>query len=671
VQRNTLALLVVGLVVGSVAGAGAVGAGLIDVDAPGDGDSSTDPAPARESRGPSSGLNASSGVTQFENRSAFRAYLREGQLLADAGGPTFAVRTGSVATATATDRGVSVAETAGGDGGMAGEDASGPFRIGDTNVQVAGLDEPDLVKADDRNFYYAPRDRNVRVEPVEPGGPDSTSSDGDIHVLDASDPPRPERIAEIDDSGQLLRTGDTLVVLGRDALVGYDVSDPADPERVWTSPLNASVVTARERSGTLYLVTESRVGPATDCPIEPLGGEASIACADAYRPDTQVSADTAYSAFAIDAASGDVNDRVSFLGTGRNAVVYMSPEALYVTYTASTPRAELLGTFLREEFNRTPAWLADRVTDIQSYDISAGSKKREIHRAVHEWVESLPDGERETVRESFRSGFRSYVATHQRNLTQTGLVRIDVDEASLSVEATGAVPGRPLDQFSMDRYDDTLRITTTIPRVADADSQNDLYTLDADSLERRGNVTGMGDDQEVYAVRYVDDTAYVVTFRRIDPLHVVNLSDPDDPEEVGELELPGFSTYLHPIDDEHVLGIGEEEGRVKAVLFDVSDPANPTVADDRVLEARWSAVSESHHAFTIDRRHGVFFLPAGDSAVVMDYTNGSLAVEASIATEGRTQRARYVDDYLYVFAEDGIMVLNETTWEETTRLTID
>jgi uncharacterized secreted protein with C-terminal beta-propeller domain len=671
VQRNTLALLVVGLVVGSVAGAGAVGAGLIDVDAPGDGDSSTDPAPTRESRGPSSGLDASSGVTQFENRSAFRAYLREGQLLADAGGPTFAVQTGSVATATATDRGVSVAETAGGDGGMAGEDASGPSRIGDTNVQVAGLDEPDLVKTDGRNFYYAPRDRNVRVEPVEPGGPDSASSDGDIHVLDASDPPRPERIAEIDDSGQLLRTGDTLVVLGRDALVGYDVSDPADPERVWTSPLNASVVTARERSGTLYLVTESRVGPATDCPIEPLGGEASIACADVYRPDTQVPADTAYSAFAIDAASGDVNDRVSFLGTGRNAVVYMSPEALYVTYTASTPRAELLGTFLREEFNRTPAWLADRVTDIQSYDISAGSKKREIHRAVHEWVESLPDGERETVRESFRSGFRSYVATHQRNLTQTGLVRIDVDEASLSVEATGAVPGRPLDQFSMDRYDDTLRITTTIPRVADADSQNDLYTLDADSLERRGNVTGMGDDQEVYAVRYVDDTAYVITFRRIDPLHVVNLSDPDDPEEVGELELPGFSTYLHPIDDQHVLGIGEEEGRVKAVLFDVSDPANPTVADDRVLEARWSAVSESHHAFTIDRRHGVFFLPAGDSAVVMDYTNGSLAVEASIATEGRTQRARYVDDYLYVFAEDGITVLNETTWEETTRLTID
>jgi uncharacterized secreted protein with C-terminal beta-propeller domain len=178
----------------------------------------------------------------------------------------------------------------------------------------------------------------------------------------------------------------------------------------------------------------------------------------------------------------------------------------------------------------------------------------------------------------------------------------------------------------------------------------------------------MGEDQEVYAVRYVDDTAYVVTFRRIDPLHVVNLSDPDDPKEVGELELPGFSTYLHPIDDGTLLGIGEEGGQVKAVLFDVSDPADPTVADDRILEERWSAISESHHAFSIDRRHGVFFLPAGDSGVVMDYTNGSLSVESSVATEGRAERARYVENSLYVFAEGGITVVNETTWNVTARL---
>jgi len=678
-QRSTLALLVAGLVVGLTAGVGAVGTGLIDVDAPGGEEAATDPPAATEPPASSPALEANAGVTRFENQSAFRAYLREGALLEGGRGPAFAGRTGVVGDVP--EAATAVAEPTGGDtqaagdapsGGSAasGDDAGAPSRIGETNVQVEGLDEPDLVKTDGRHFYYAQRTRRVHEDPGEPGMPEADSPDEGIHVVDASDPPNPERITGIDDAGRLLRTGDTLVVLGRNALVGYDVSDPADPERAWNRSLNASVVTARERNGTLYLVTEARVGPATDCPIEPLGSEQAIACTDVYHPEGQVPADATYAAFAIDAASGGVADRVGFVGTARNTVVYMSPDALYVTYTVSTPRSELLGTFLREEFDRTPAWLTDRIAEIRSYDISAASKAREIRRAVEEWTGSLPTEERRSVRESLHSGFDAYVATHRRNLTRTGIVRVDVDGDTLSVGATGTVPGRPLDQFSMDEHDGTLRITTTIPRAAGTESENDLYTLDAESLERRGSVTGMGEDQEVYAVRYVDDTAYVVTFRRIDPLHVVNLSDPDDPEEVGELELPGFSTYLHPINDGTVLGVGEEDGQVKAVLFDVSDPGNPTVADDRILEERWSAVSESHHAFSIDRRHGVFFLPAGDSGVVMDYTNDSLSVEASVTTEGRAERARYVDDHLYVFAEAGITVVNETTWEETTRLTL-
>jgi uncharacterized secreted protein with C-terminal beta-propeller domain len=677
-QRSTLVFLLAGLVVGLTAGAGAVGMGLIDVDSPGDDGSVSDPPGATDPPASSPALDASAGVTRFENRSAFRAYLREGALLEGSGGPVFVGRTGAVG-GVPTD--VAVAAPTSGDTGAGGSapavegdstdgNARAPSRIGETNVQVAGLDEPDLVKTDGRNFYYAQQHRRLHDEPVavEPGMPETPRSDGGIHVVDASDPPNPELIAGIDDAGQLLRTGETLVVVGHDTLAGYDVSDPADPTRAWSRSLNASVVTVRERNGTLYLVTEARVGPATDCPIEPLGSGDPIACTDVYRPEAQVPPDATYAASTIDAASGDVTDQVGFVGTAANTVVYMSPDALYVTYTVSTPRAELLGTFLRTEFDRTPEWLTDRVAQIRSYDISAVSKAWEIRRAMEEWTGSLPSEERRSVRTSFNSEFEAYVATHRRNLTRTGIVRVDVDGDTLSVGATGTVPGRPLNQFSMDEHAGTLRITTTIPRTPGSESANDLYTLDAESLERRGSVTGMGEDQEVYAVRYVDDTAYVVTFRRIDPLHVVNLSDPDDPKEVGELELPGFSTYLHPIDDGTLLGIGEEGGQVKAVLFDVSDPADPTVADDRILEERWSAISESHHAFSIDRRHGVFFLPAGDSGVVMDYTNGSLSVESSVATEGRAERARYVENSLYVFAEGGITVVNETTWNVTARL---
>ena len=118
----------------------------------------------------------------------------------------------------------------------------------------------------------------------------------------------------------------------------------------------------------------------------------------------------------------------------------------------------------------------------------------------------------------------------------------------------------------------------------------------------------------------------------------------------------------------HVLGIGQEDGQVKAVLFDVSDPTDPEVADSQLYDRRWSAVARSHHAFTIDRRHGVFFLPTGREGVVMDYTNGSLAVEDRIETANAPERARYVDDFLYVFAGSDVAVVDETTWERATTL---
>jgi len=671
-------LLVVGLVVGAFGGAGIAFSALDGGDAPGaDGPGEYSPPDVGDPG--TAPIDGETGVAQFENESAFRSYLENGQLLAGGGfrmggavaaEPALGAPTDAAVDATTGDAAVPASAEA----GNAGGDGSDSSRIGTTNVQVAGLDEPDLVKTDGRNFYYAPRGRYARIGPVEPGpaiGAPDREIDGRTHVIDASDPPNPDVIAGIDASGRLLQTGDTLVVIGGEGIVGYDVSDPAEPTEAWRTPLNASVVTARERNGTLYLVTETRVAPGTPCPMAPLGPGHAIACTDVYRPGTQVPADATYSAFAIDAASGSVTDEVSFVGTAENTVVYMSPDALYVTYTTSTPRSALLGTFVREEFDRTPGWLDERVAEIRSYDISAYSTEREIENALRTWFGSLPAEERRTVRESFHEGFRAYVADHQRNLTATGIVRVGVDGDALSVGTTGTVPGRPLNQFSMSEHEGTLRIATTIPAVGSADSVNDLYTLDAESLDRRGAVTGMGENERVYAVRYVGDTAYVVTFRRIDPFHVVNLSDPANPEEVGQLELPGFSSYLHPVNDTRVLGIGEEDGRVKTVLFDVSDPSNPTIADDHVLDEHWSAVSESHHAFTIDRRHGVFFLPAGDAGVIMSYTNGSLAVEERIETDGAARRARYVENSLYVFADGGITVVNETTWEVTAQLDLD
>ena len=597
----------------------------------------------------------------FEDSESFASYVQRGS----AGGG-FAGGAGARAGAADVETETASAD-AGGDGGSdggAGGQSTGPSRVGTTNVQVEGVDEPDLVKTDGSHFYYAPHGQSFPRPEPEPAGDERPGRRGTTHVVDVSEPADPALVGEINASGRQLLVDDTLVVFTHDGLVGYDVSDPSDPTREWERERNGTLVAARATSGQVYLVVQVPVTRSPECPVEPMD-DTSVACGDIYHPRESVPVDGTYVAMSLDPERGAVTDSVGFVGTRRNTAVYVSGESLYVTYTEPFDSGEAYTEALLTSGD-VPEHVKDRLREVNSYDLSSRAHLIETGATLENWLDTLNRTERERVSRNLSTDIETYIGNNSRNFTTTGIVRVSIGDG-LAVEAHGTVPGRPLNQFSLDEYDGHLRIATTVPG-AGGDSENDLYTLDADSLDRVGSVQGMGEEQQIFAVRYVEDTAYLVTFRRVDPFHVVDLSDPADPVEQGVLELPGFSSYLHPVDDDHVLGIGEEDGQVKAVLFDVSDPANPAVADDRILEERWSAVSESHHAFTIDRRHGVFFLPAGESGVVMDHTNGSLSVEASIATEGPAQRARYVDDYLYVFADGGITVLNETTWEETTRL---
>jgi inhibitor of cysteine peptidase len=329
---------------------------------------------------------------------------------------------------------------------------------------------------------------------------------------------------------------------------------------------------------------------------------------------------------------------------------------------------------LENQSDRLDEATLNRIEQLREYELSQRAKRIEIERAIDAWLAGLDSEERREAERELHEEMRAWAADNKRQFEQTGIVAFDVegtDGESPTVEAgaTGSVPGHPLDQFSMDEHDGRLRIATTVSGAMGSDSENDLYVLDG-SLSTVGSAKGMGVTERIYSVRYVGDEAYVVTFRRVDPFHVVDLSNPEEPTVEGELKLPGFSSYLHPLSEDRVLGIGEEDGKVKLVVFDVSDPSNPTVETDRILDTRWSAVAESHHAFLMDRRHGVFFLPAGDEAYVFDYGDG-LDVETTVETEGRVHRTAYVGDYLYVFGDSSVTVVDERDWEETHELRLD
>lgn len=615
--------------------------------------------------------NTSAGVDQFKSPQAFRAYVQRGRRLAQQ-------ETGFVSRPNIVRRGTldvqqptvvyqqavegeqesQSAEIDADAGGSTPDSPSQPNRVSETNVQEQGIDEPDILKNDGTHAYYAPR---------QSGGFRYRSSDRDpqSHVIAATPPGDPTQVSTINDSGRFLRTGDRLVVIQDEQLVGYDVSDPDDPTQVWEQPLADSLVTARLADGSITLVTKSSLSVDDPCSIEPMGDAVTIPCTDVYHPRQQTAVDATYTALSVDPTDGTVHDSVGFVGTSEQTSVYMSTHGLYVTYTQQTDRGTVRIDFLLEQQDRFPTWVTTRLTELREYNISSTAKQTEANRILRQWYDTLDADRRQTVQTEIHNDYQSYLAANQRQLLTTGLVQIAVDGNDLAVETVGTVPGKPLNQFSVDEHDGQLRITTTVPRAGTNQSRNDLYVLDNETLEQRGAVKGMGINERVYSVRYVEDTAYVVTFRRIDPFHIVDLSSPEDPVVTGELKLPGFSSYLHPIDENHVLGIGKENGEVKAVLFDVSDPTNPLVDDAYVLDSRWSAVDDSHHAFLLDRRHGVFFLPTGDGGKIIDYTDGNLSLETAVDTDGNALRAMYVNDYLYVFGSDEIAVIDENSWNRT------
>jgi len=561
-----------------------------------------------------------------------------------------------VATSTPT-----AAEADAGDGGDGG--GGGVDRASGTNVQVAGVDEPDVVKTlGGTTAYSLGRGRAAG------GGPDTV-------LLNTSDPAAPAVASRVEASGRLLfaNGGDTMLVLTGERLVAYDVTDRTDPERAWERSLNGRVAAARLAGGTVYLVVAERIDADEPCPVEPMDG-ATVDCDRVYHPREPVPVDTTYTTLAVRPADGNVTDAVSFVGSAATAATYVSRSSIYVTYRNRTDEGEAYLDYLLADGeagfrDELPDGVVERLRTIRSYDLGPRARLYEARRTVEGWLRGLDDRRRDRLRDELYDGFRDYREAHKRELVRTGIVRVDYgdrdgdgDRDGLAVAETGSVPGVPLNQFSMSESDGRLRIATTVSAPG-TESENDLYVLD-DGLDVMGKVTGMGLTERVYSVRFVGETAYVVTFRRVDPFHVLNLSDPTDPVLEGELKLPGYSSYLHPLPGDRVLGIGEEDGRVKAVVFDVSTPSNPTIQEDRILDARWSAIAESHHAFLMDRKHGVFFLPTGEAGYVYSYEDGlSLAAEVDV---DRAQRAIYLNDYLYVFGSDEVVVVDETDWERET-----
>jgi hypothetical protein len=437
-----------------------------------------------------------------------------------------------------------------------GEDGSGPVPVaapapdgsggGDssgTNVQEAGVDEPDIVKSDGTNVF-------------------SLTTDGTLHATDARSPV-PRRLSSVrigGYGGELLLSGRRVLVISSSGmgtlLTEVDVANPAAMRVLRTVDIDGQPVGSRLHGHTARVVVSS-----TPRAIEfPAGPPVSIDSA-ARRPLRA--------------------RRAGWVPTG----------VLHNRRTGRTRRRALVAC---DDVRHTPRFTGAGMLTVLTVDLERG----------------LPAVDSDAVMTDASTIYASagsvYVATAGGwESGDTSIHRFDIaGPQRTDYRASGQVPGELLDQFSLSEDKGVLRAATTSSSASGSESQVTVLATRSGRLEKIGQVGGLGRGERIFAVRFLGDRGYVVTFKQVDPLFTLDLADPAHPRVRGELQLRGFSAYLHPVGEHLLLGVGQDataEGAqlgTQLSLFDVSDPAAPRLLQRRAL---WSSTSSDvaydHHAF--------------------------------------------------------------------------
>lgn len=446
-------------------------------------------------------------------------------------------------------------------------DSLGSVSHSNTNVQVSGVDEEDIVKTDGTYLYIA---SSTSVEIIQAYPPSEMRNVSTIQAKDALGMTDTDMTASIHG---IYLSGDRLVIIAsaydwgcyyndvryvntsspianegpRSYVVTYDVSDAQNPRRLSSYGVSGGTLTSRMTNDVVFLVTQSYSWIYGDEIVTPktwIGdrGERMPLEKIHYDPGTRET-DGFLNVQSVNIRT-EAHDSMSIVA-GWASTVYMSQNGLYLTI---------------------PKWTGNIV-------LSNGSE----------------------------------VVAVQEDSTKTTIYRITVDGVQMAATAKGEVVGWLLNQFSMDENGPYLRVATT---TAWTGMTNNVYVLGSD-LSVVGALTGIAPGERIYSARFVGDTLYLVTFRQMDPLFVIDLSAPSSPSVLGQLEMPGFSSYLQPIDKNHLLGIGSENSNVKVSLYDVTDPMKPSEVSKFVLDAdySYSEAQGNHKAVLFDAERGVLVIP--------------------------------------------------------------
>jgi hypothetical protein len=488
-----------------------------------------------------------------------------------------------------------------------------------TNVQVAGVDEPDMVKTDGRYVYIVANGvlriiEALTAKPVSvkriPGYASDMVVEGDRLVVFASSGEGHERCTygydcEIGGDG----TSTTILT--------YDVKDRTNPRQIRTIGLTGSLMTAR------------RIGPTVHAVVA--DGDSATDGISTWPDD-----------IGRCGTREDVVQKKFFALRAQNERILRAATSL-PSITDRGATKELCMGLLESRFDTSHTF-----TTVVSFDMFDATRP-----ATTSTIRSRPG----TV---YASNDALYVATHRRKrdslrwyaseggseeVTEIHKFRLGARPGDTRYLGSGTTQGHVLNTFAMDERGGDLRIATSVGRVPSPNAESQVVVLrqNADgNLARVGALLHLAKGEDLRAIRYDDDRAYLVTFKKTDPLFVVDLADATRPKVLGELKIPGFSTYIHRIDRTHLLSVGFDANDhrdfatfdgVLLQLFDVTNPVEPKLLHRQKLGVRGSASSATseHHAFNYLQERGLLALPLTECSGGGDGVAGSEVAFAGLA----------------------------------------
>jgi inhibitor of cysteine peptidase len=448
--------------------------------------------------------------------------------------------------------------------------------VSETNVQVQGVDEADIVKTDGKHIFKAEQNK-VQIIKAEPDGQMKLLAS--INYKDSFSP-----IQLFLEDGQLVVIGyqhhnlnrpydqiakDSLIapMMQSTKVILYNVENPAEPAKIREIELEGNYVSSRKANGVVYLISNH--------------------FPDVWllKENKEIDMRPKYS----DSASDAKEKRV-----GYNDIRYF-PDSREANYT-------MIAAFDLGQPEKEAA-----ITTYLGSGNQIFMSKENLYLAVSNYTEQPMDE-------------RGMIAP------DTDIHKFTINGMKVSHHSSAMVQGMVLNQFSMDEHDGFFRLVTTKGYAWDESkpSSNQLYILDG-NLKMAGKIEGLARGERIYSARFMGERIYMVTFKETDPLFVIETSDPKNPQVLGELKIPGFSNYLHPYDENHIIGFGQDTkiiaeksggtriltDGVKISMFDVSDMANPKEKFTEIIGGRgtYSPLNHDHKALLFNKKKNLFAFP--------------------------------------------------------------